>query len=92
MIRTQVPTRVLLDFKVYGNQNSSAKPSHIEKNLDGLDIDEKDRTLKPLAIELSKSRPQGNQVYTPAEYVVEGSIWHSAKAYAVVNDSGSIGS
>ncbi|KAI3805227.1 hypothetical protein L1987_27413 [Smallanthus sonchifolius] len=52
----------------------------------------KDGTLKPLAIELSMSQPQGYQVYTPAEYAVEGSIWHLAKAYELVNDSGSIGS
>ncbi|KAI3755015.1 hypothetical protein L1987_54808 [Smallanthus sonchifolius] len=36
----EFPPTSKLDFKVYGNQNSSIKPSHIEKNLDGLDIDE----------------------------------------------------
>ncbi|GAB2238965.1 hypothetical protein Droror1_Dr00024878 [Drosera rotundifolia] len=52
-------------------------------------------TLKPLAIELSVPHPKGDQfgpiskVYTPAEKGVEGSIWKLAKAYVVVNDSGS---
>lgn len=53
-----------------------------------------DRTLKPIAIELSLPDPRGeehgavNQVYTPAEHGVQGSIWQLAKAYAAVNDSG----
>ncbi|KAK9076989.1 hypothetical protein SSX86_005324 [Deinandra increscens subsp. villosa] len=36
----EFPPTSKLDFNVYGNQNSSIKPSHIEKNLDGLTIDE----------------------------------------------------
>ncbi|KAK4282802.1 hypothetical protein QN277_014133 [Acacia crassicarpa] len=52
-------------------------------------------TLKPLAIELSKPHPHGDQfgaiskVYMPAEEgSVEHSIWQLAKAYVAVNDSG----
>nr|KYP63639.1 Lipoxygenase [Cajanus cajan] len=50
-------------------------------------------TLKPLAIELSKPHPQGDNfgpisnVYLPAEQGVEASIWLLAKAYVIVNDS-----
>ncbi|NP_001234873.2 linoleate 9S-lipoxygenase B [Solanum lycopersicum] len=53
-----------------------------------------DRTLKPLAIELSLPHPDGDQfgtvskVYTPADQGVEGSIWQFAKAYVAVNDMG----
>nr|AQZ55551.1 9-lipoxygenase [Mangifera indica]AQZ55556.1 9-lipoxygenase [Mangifera indica] len=53
-----------------------------------------DGTLKPLAIELSRPHPDGDQygaisnVYTPSEDEVEGSIWQLAKAYVAVNDSG----
>ncbi|KAM0036447.1 putative linoleate 13S-lipoxygenase [Helianthus debilis subsp. tardiflorus] len=36
----EFPPTSKLDSKVYGNQNSSIKASHIEKNLDGLNIDE----------------------------------------------------
>ncbi|XP_076927913.1 putative linoleate 9S-lipoxygenase 5 [Bidens hawaiensis] len=36
----EFPPTSKLDFKVYGNQNSSIQPSHIEANLDGLNIDE----------------------------------------------------
>ncbi|MQL20446.1 hypothetical protein EI008_26020, partial [Escherichia coli] len=52
-----------------------------------------DGTLKPLAIELSKPHPQGDNfgpvsnVYLPADQGVEGSIWLLAKAYVVINDS-----
>ncbi|XP_049351543.1 linoleate 9S-lipoxygenase B isoform X4 [Solanum verrucosum] len=52
------------------------------------------RTLKPLAIELSLPHPDGDQfgtvskVYTPADQGVEGSIWQLAKAYVAVNDMG----
>ncbi|KAK4283368.1 hypothetical protein QN277_000323 [Acacia crassicarpa] len=52
-------------------------------------------TLKPLAIELSKPHPDGDQfgaiskVYMPAkEGSIEHSIWQLAKAYVGVNDSG----
>ncbi|KAE9616206.1 hypothetical protein Lal_00017471 [Lupinus albus] len=50
-------------------------------------------TLKPLAIELSKPHPQGDNygpisnVYLPADQGVDGSLWLLAKAYVVVNDS-----
>ncbi|OWM69829.1 hypothetical protein CDL15_Pgr025678 [Punica granatum] len=53
-----------------------------------------DGTLKPMAIELSLPHPQGDRhgcvsrVFTPADKGIEGSIWHLAKAYAAVNDSG----
>ncbi|KAK4852727.1 hypothetical protein QYF36_026540 [Acer negundo] len=53
-----------------------------------------DGTLKPVAIELSLPHPNGDQfgstskVYTPSENGVESSIWHLAKAYVAVNDSG----
>lgn len=53
-----------------------------------------DRTLKPVAIELSLPHPDGEQhgiisrVFTPADEGVEGSIWQLAKAYVCVNDSG----
>ncbi|KAI7749705.1 hypothetical protein M8C21_028314, partial [Ambrosia artemisiifolia] len=36
----EFPPTSKLDFKVYGNQNSSIEASHIEKHLDGLNIDE----------------------------------------------------
>ncbi|KAJ7973361.1 Lipoxygenase [Quillaja saponaria] len=53
-----------------------------------------DETLRPLAIELSLPRPEGDQfgaiskVYKPAEHGVENSIWQLVKAYVAVNDSG----
>ncbi|XP_042491493.1 probable linoleate 9S-lipoxygenase 5 [Macadamia integrifolia] len=53
-----------------------------------------DGTLKPLAIELSRPHPDGDEygaiskVFTPAEEGVEASVWQLAKAYAAVNDSG----
>ncbi|KAL5783691.1 hypothetical protein ACOSP7_008720 [Xanthoceras sorbifolium] len=53
-----------------------------------------DGTLKPLVIELSLPHPEGDQfgaiskVYTPSDQGVQGSIWHLAKAYVAVNDSG----
>ncbi|XP_039018249.1 linoleate 9S-lipoxygenase 6-like [Hibiscus syriacus] len=53
-----------------------------------------DGTLKPMAIELTLPKPDGdkigalNQVYTPAEHGVEGWIWQLAKAFVTVNDSG----
>ncbi|KAJ1420343.1 PLAT/LH2 domain [Sesbania bispinosa] len=52
-----------------------------------------DGTLKPVAIELSRPHPQGDQygvvsdVYLPAAEGVESSIWLLAKAYVIVNDS-----
>ncbi|MQK89985.1 hypothetical protein EI007_26215, partial [Escherichia coli] len=52
-----------------------------------------DGALRPLAIELSKPHPQGDNfgpvsnVYLPTDQGVEGSIWLLAKAYVVVNDS-----
>lgn len=54
-----------------------------------------DSTLKPVAIELSKPHPDGeqlgaeSQVFTPAELTgVDGAIWQLAKAYVGVNDFG----
>ncbi|XP_016461347.2 putative linoleate 9S-lipoxygenase 5 [Nicotiana tabacum] len=54
-----------------------------------------DGTLKPLAIELSLPHPQGDkhgsssQVFTPCnDESAEGYVWHLAKAYVAVNDSG----
>ncbi|XP_059075875.1 probable linoleate 9S-lipoxygenase 5 isoform X2 [Cryptomeria japonica] len=51
-----------------------------------------DGTLKPVAIELSlpplDDRPYYRKVLTPAEEGVEGALWHLAKAYVAVNDSG----
>lgn len=54
-----------------------------------------DGTLKPLAIELSLPHPQGekhgftSQVFSPSnDESVEGYVWHLAKAYVAVNDSG----
>ncbi|OIW17162.1 hypothetical protein TanjilG_18117 [Lupinus angustifolius] len=50
-------------------------------------------TLKPLAIELSKPHPQGDNygpisnVYLPADQGADGSLWLLAKAYVIVNDS-----
>ncbi|KAL5712667.1 linoleate 9S-lipoxygenase [Ranunculus cassubicifolius] len=128
------PPTSTLDPEKYGNHTSSITKEHIEKNLDGLTVDEalsnnrlfildhhdalmvylnrinstntktyatrtllflqKDGTLKPLAIELSLSHPQGekygavSKVCTPAERNIEGSVWQLAKAYAGVNDSG----
>ncbi|KAK7261670.1 hypothetical protein RIF29_27986 [Crotalaria pallida] len=52
-----------------------------------------DGTLTPLAIELSKPHPQGDEhgpvsdVYVPANEGTEAYIWLLAKAYVVVNDS-----
>ncbi|QCE09083.1 lipoxygenase [Vigna unguiculata] len=52
-----------------------------------------DGTLTPLAIELSKPHPQGDnhgpvsEVYVPVYEGVEAYIWLLAKAYVVVNDS-----
>ncbi|GJV06661.1 probable linoleate 9S-lipoxygenase 5 [Tanacetum coccineum] len=36
----EFPPTSKLDFAVYGNQNSSIKPSHIDTNLDGLEVEE----------------------------------------------------
>ena len=53
-----------------------------------------DGTLKPLAIELSLTHPDGDQfgavsnIYTPSEHGAEGTIWQLAKAYVAVIDSG----
>ena len=54
-----------------------------------------DRTLKPVAIELSLPYEKGDnkfgvdrKVYTPAENGVEGCIWQLAKAYVAVVDTG----
>ncbi|KAI3961707.1 hypothetical protein MKW92_052508 [Papaver armeniacum] len=128
------PPTSTLDPTLFGNHTSSVTKEHIEKNLNGLTVDEAlekrklfildhhdhlipylnrinatgtktyatrtllllqdNGTLKPLAIELSLPHPDGaiygveNQVYTPAQEGVQGSIWQLAKAYAVVNDSG----
>ncbi|RDX78494.1 Seed linoleate 9S-lipoxygenase, partial [Mucuna pruriens] len=55
-----------------------------------------DGTLKPLAIELSKPHPSGDnlgaesKVVLPATEGVESTIWLLAKAYVIVNDSGGI--
>ncbi|KAK7300849.1 hypothetical protein RJT34_11700 [Clitoria ternatea] len=52
-----------------------------------------DGTLKPLAIELSKPHPSGEQfgpeskVVLPAKEGVESTIWLLAKAHVIVNDS-----
>ncbi|KAG2371189.1 Seed linoleate 9S-lipoxygenase-3 [Vigna angularis] len=52
-----------------------------------------DRTLRPLAIELSLPHPGDDksgvvsQVVLPADEGVESSIWLLAKAYVIVNDS-----
>ncbi|KAH1145192.1 hypothetical protein GYH30_041139 [Glycine max] len=52
-----------------------------------------DGTLTPLAIELSKPHPQGeeygpvSEVYVPSSEGVEAYIWLLAKAYVVVNDA-----
>ncbi|OIW11833.1 hypothetical protein TanjilG_14645 [Lupinus angustifolius] len=49
--------------------------------------------LNPLAIELSKPHPQGDNfgpisnVYLPTDQGVDGSLWLLAKAYLIVNDS-----
>ncbi|KAG5000635.1 hypothetical protein JHK87_021707 [Glycine soja] len=53
-----------------------------------------DGTLKPLAIELSKPHPSGDnlgaesKVVLPADQGVESTIWLLAKAHVIVNDSG----
>ena len=53
-----------------------------------------DGTLKPLAIELSKPHPSGDnlgpvsKVVFPAIDGVDSAIWLLAKAYVIVNDSG----
>ncbi|WVZ25365.1 hypothetical protein V8G54_003909 [Vigna mungo] len=53
-----------------------------------------DGTLKPLAIELSKPHPSGDnlgpvsKVVLPAIDGVDSTIWLLAKAYVIVNDSG----
>lgn len=39
-ILQEFPPTSKLDVKIYGNQNSSIKPHHIEKNLNGLKVDE----------------------------------------------------
>ncbi|XP_010905215.1 probable linoleate 9S-lipoxygenase 4 [Elaeis guineensis] len=130
----EFPPTSKLDPKTYGDHTSSITAAHIEKNLEGLTVDQAlksnrlfildhhdalfpylnrinstshkiyasrtilllkdDGTLKPLAIELSKPHPDGeqhgsvNQVFTPAEDGVEASIWQLAKAYVAVDDSG----
>jgi len=53
-----------------------------------------DGTLKPLAIELSKPHPGGDnlgpvsRVVLPAKDGVDSTIWLLAKAHVIVNDSG----
>jgi len=53
-----------------------------------------DGTLKPLAIELSKPHPDGDNlgpesiVVLPATEGVDSTIWLLAKAHVIVNDSG----
>ncbi|KAG1342265.1 Lipoxygenase [Cocos nucifera] len=130
----EFPPTSKLDPKTYGDHTSSITAAHIEKNLEGMTVDQAlksnrlfildhhdalipylnrinstsnkiyasrtilllkdDGTLKPLAIELSKPHPDGeqhgavNQVFTPAEDGVEASIWQLAKAYVAVDDSG----
>ncbi|KAI8561382.1 hypothetical protein RHMOL_Rhmol04G0334700 [Rhododendron molle] len=130
----EFPPASKLDPEVYGNQTSSITREQIEKNMNGLTVNEAiennrmfildhhdalmpylkrinttstktyasrtllllqdNGTLKPLAIELSLPHQQGdahgatNQVFTPAELGIEGSVWQLAKAYASVNDSG----
>ncbi|CAH1443655.1 unnamed protein product [Lactuca virosa] len=42
----EFPPTSKLDVKVYGNQNSSIKPYHIESKLDGLEIEEAIKTNK----------------------------------------------
>ncbi|KAF5813640.1 putative linoleate 13S-lipoxygenase [Helianthus annuus] len=55
---------------------------------------QKNSTLKPIAIELSRPHPAGDEagvistVHTPASDGAKGTIWLLAKAYANVNDSG----
>lgn len=55
---------------------------------------QKDGTLKPIAIELSLPHPDDDKlgaisrVCTPAKDGVEAEIWHLAKTYVAVNDSG----
>ncbi|KAL8237411.1 hypothetical protein R6Q59_018492 [Mikania micrantha] len=55
---------------------------------------QKDGTLKPIAIELSLPHEDDDKsgaiskVCTPAKQGVEASIWHLAKTYVAVNDSG----
>ncbi|KAL9233293.1 hypothetical protein vseg_008314 [Gypsophila vaccaria] len=131
----EFPPVSTLDPETYGNQNSSITKECIQKNLDGLSLDEAikgarlfildhhdtvmpylreintkttskvyatrtilflkdDGTLKPLAIELSRPHPEGDQygavskVYTPAYDSIEGSFWDLAKTYVAVTDSG----
>ncbi|KAJ0982691.1 hypothetical protein J5N97_010946 [Dioscorea zingiberensis] len=130
----EFPPTSKLDTEIYGNHESSIREAHIEKNLEGLTVDEAlknnrlfildhhdmlmpylnkinatstkiyatrtllflkhDGTLKPLVIELSLPNPNGehlgavNQVFTPAQHGVQGSVWQLAKAFAAVNDSG----
>ncbi|KZV41889.1 putative linoleate 9S-lipoxygenase 5-like [Dorcoceras hygrometricum] len=128
------PPTSKLDPNLYGDQNSTMRREHIEKDMKGLTIDhaissnrlfildhhdammtylrrinttstktyatrtlillEDNDTLRPIAIELSLPREDGDkhgavsQVFTPCQTGVEGSIWQLAKAYAAVNDSG----
>ncbi|KAL0924748.1 hypothetical protein M5K25_005603 [Dendrobium thyrsiflorum] len=133
LARPEFPPVSMLDPKQFGNQNSTIKLEHIERNLDGLSVQQaldhnrlfildhhdsivpylrrintteskvyatrtilflkEDSTLKPLAIELSLPNPDGDtlgvisNVYTPASFGIEGSIWTLAKTYVIINDS-----
>nr|XP_043619421.1 probable linoleate 9S-lipoxygenase 5 [Erigeron canadensis] len=55
---------------------------------------QKDGTLKPIAIELSLPHPDDDKlgaiskVCTPSKVGVEAEIWHLAKTYVAVNDTG----
>ncbi|KAI6692450.1 hypothetical protein NL676_020160 [Syzygium grande] len=87
----EFPPASKLDPKIHGKQSSSIREELIQKQLNGLTVEQDDGTLKPLAIELSLPHPEGDgfgaisKVYPPADQGINCSIWQLAKAHVAVD-------